>query len=262
MHEKICVRCSHENREHFTYCKKCGALLPVVDRSFAPPPLFRDMSDPVLEPDTFQTEFDGADRRDMGTFIGKNSEHYLRKLDRMQSTGVSFSWCVPVFLLGLFFGLFGVSAWFFFRKLNKHGIIFTIAAILFMVLGGGLTVWLPSILSGQSALLQDLLVAVVFTAPVAVFSLALHLALTYPAFGILLVVTNLLIPAVAALSAVNVYKKRAVSLIAEVNELYPENKHLVWFALSKIGGRSLIPAVIPLIAFAVTMTAIIVLMSL
>lgn len=262
MQRKICVRCSFENSEHFTYCRKCGALLPVIDRSFAPPPLFRDMSDPVLDPETFQYDFEGADRRDMGTFIGKNSEHYLRKLDRMQSTGVKFSWCVPVFILGLFFGPFGVSAWFFFRKLNKHGIIFTVLGVLFMLIGGGLTLWLPAVISGQAAYLQTLLVSVVVSAPMTLLALVPHFAVTFPAFGFMLILTNLLIPSVAALSAVNVYKKKALSVISEVNELYPENKHLVWFALSRLGGRSLILAVIPLIAFAVTLTAIIVLVGL
>ncbi len=137
---KRCIRCGNENRDDYIYCTMCGAELPCVDEK-------QEWED---APQTNSAEYgkDGISVYEMNVFVGKNREQIVPKFVAIQKEGRTF-WCLPLILLGLFLGYFGMAAWFLYRKMNK-------AAAL--VLSFGLAVSLLDILvniEGQIALYKN-----------------------------------------------------------------------------------------------------------
>ncbi len=117
---KVCIQCQTENSAEYKYCKFCGAELPCVDRK------------PVWESGDWQNQDTSNDSipvsedisiYEMNVFVGKNNDRIVPEFVNMQKKNKKVSWCWPVFLLGLFFGFFGMAAWFFYRKMNKIGFI-------------------------------------------------------------------------------------------------------------------------------------------
>ena len=93
MAEKICLSCSTENPSHFEYCKHCGAPLPTVDK------IVKEEYTPVEEPDFGELSY-----KEYKKFIGKNADSILHDFNTLNTT--RFVFCIPVLLLGLFFGFF------------------------------------------------------------------------------------------------------------------------------------------------------------
>ena len=120
MAEKVCVSCNTENPSHYEYCINCGAPLPTVDK------IAKEEYTPVEKPSFGELTYQEYQR-----FIGKNSESILDDFHRLESSRTVF--CLPVLFLGLFFGFFGMSIWFFYRKLKKAGTVL-------LLIGLGLTV--------------------------------------------------------------------------------------------------------------------------
>ena len=115
MTDKICVSCSTVNEAHFTYCKYCGAVLPVVDK------LQKETPAPTEE----KPSFEGISYYEYRHFIGSGADDILYDFNRLQN-GAKFVFSLPLLFLGLFFGFFGISAWFFYRNLKKFGLFFLI----------------------------------------------------------------------------------------------------------------------------------------
>ncbi len=118
MTEKICISCGTESPSHFEYCKHCGAILPVVDK--------------IPHEEFFEAElpsFEEISYDEYSHFVGINSKNILEDFKTIEEKRYVF--CLPVLFLGLFFGFFGMSAWFFYRKLKKQGcILFLIGTLL------------------------------------------------------------------------------------------------------------------------------------
>ncbi len=124
---KVCVQCQTENSSDYKYCKFCGAELPCVDRK----PLWESVEDPSEEKGGSDIPVsDDISVFEMNVFVGKNNERIVPEFIDMQQKNKKTSWCWPVFLLGLFFGFFGMAAWFLYRKMNKIGFILLGAAVL------------------------------------------------------------------------------------------------------------------------------------
>ncbi len=126
MGKKICIKCSTENEEHFSYCKYCGASLPVVDRQHH----FYGDSGYSVQTDPKEIDFGAVSRSELEAYVGKNKEKIMPKLVDMELEGKKTSFCIPVFLLGFFAGFLGMSCWFFYRKMYKIGAILVALGLL------------------------------------------------------------------------------------------------------------------------------------
>ena len=125
---KICVKCSTENEDNFSFCKYCGASLPIVDRysdqSFsAAPSSFEDRATEI--------DFDGVTYGELETYIGKNSHKVLPKLINFKLFGRKLNWSFPVLILGFLFGFFGMAVYFFYRKMFPVAIALTLCGVAF-----------------------------------------------------------------------------------------------------------------------------------
>lgn len=131
MNKKICVKCNLENEPSFRYCRRCGAVLPVVEQKA---PINAEV---VLEnSDPFYADkdvIDGVSARELEAYVGKNHSRILDSFYRMSLLNKKTSFCLPVLLLGLFFGFFGISCWFFYRKMNKYGFLFLAFPLVFFL---------------------------------------------------------------------------------------------------------------------------------
>ena len=130
MDKKTCVICSTENEKHFTYCRYCGALLPVVDKVAAEEePLA--VCEPVLENFIFAK---GISRAEYGAYIGKNAKRILSFFEKSEKSGSRFYLNFPLLVLGMIFGFYGIAAWFFSRRVMKYGWLATLCGMLVTVL--------------------------------------------------------------------------------------------------------------------------------
>ncbi len=124
---KICVICKTENKPDYKYCKMCGAELPCVDRK----PVWEERA-PVREPEISENA-EEISTYEMNIFVGKNNHTIVPKFIDLQRNNKKVAFCLPVLLLGLFFGLFGIAAYFLYRKMTKPALI-TLGASLALIL--------------------------------------------------------------------------------------------------------------------------------
>ncbi len=127
---KICSRCGTHNEERYNYCKNCGNPL---NAQTGPNNQEYENYNPKSDFIPIIDEIDGVQMGEMATFVGKNSFKIIGKFSRMQITNSKISWCWPVAILGFFFGFFGASIWFFYRKIYKPAIFLFAAGFLLMV---------------------------------------------------------------------------------------------------------------------------------
>ena len=67
--------------------------------------------------------FDGVSAEDMFNYTGKKPKLYA-KLKKQQMAPMIRLFCLPLFLLGLFFGFFGMACWYIYHKLYKQAVLF------------------------------------------------------------------------------------------------------------------------------------------
>ena len=118
---KVCSNCSTVNGNEFTYCKNCGCLLfssPQEEINTEP----REFIPPQNQQNAFY-ENDGVGVKTMSVFVGKNADTYLSRFTTMKILQKKTSWHWPVFLWGILLGPVGIAIWFFYRKMNKLGIL-------------------------------------------------------------------------------------------------------------------------------------------
>ena len=130
MTEKICVQCKTKNEEHYSFCKYCGASLPVVDRFDTEENQAHTAYEYAQPERTSNIDYGGVTEQELALYVGKNSHKIMPKFFAMQLVNKKTSWCFPVFLLGLVFGFFGMAFWFFSRKMIKVGVILAVCGIL------------------------------------------------------------------------------------------------------------------------------------
>ncbi len=137
MKNHICHKCGTENEEAYIYCKNCGTPLNTEKNSFdatsvqgqssAPSPDWKDYVNPTPSYNGFVTEtIDGIPLDETTLFVGKKANDICPKFARMEVTGSKTSWCWPLAILSFFFGPFGASLWFFYRKMYKYAAIFSV----------------------------------------------------------------------------------------------------------------------------------------
>ncbi len=138
MAEKVCVSCGVQNPSHFTYCKYCGAILPVVDRF------------PTEEPSPAEEKhsFGEVSYYEYRRYLGSGADNMLYDF-KLLDKGRKFIFSLPVLFLGLVFGFFGMSAWFFYRNLKKPAFILLLIALLFTAVDGLLNASLNQMLVSQ-----------------------------------------------------------------------------------------------------------------
>ena len=143
---KKCLRCAAESGDEFSYCPFCGALLPEIEAK------------PASDGYEYEKSGDIADSMgeisafEMKTFVGKNSDDIVKRFIFIQKTGRKAAFCPAPFLLGLFFGLAGVAAWFLYRKMKKPAIWLYLSAFLMKTVGAVLRLRLLSFgLSGLTS---------------------------------------------------------------------------------------------------------------
>ncbi len=128
MENKICFQCKEKNDPSFSYCKRCGAPLPVVEEK-------TDLSAEVVsENNTSHFEedtIDGVNAEHVRAFVGKNNTRIMDSFYNMSIYNKKTSFCAPVLILGLLMGFFGMSIWFFYRKMNKIGFLLLSIPLIF-----------------------------------------------------------------------------------------------------------------------------------
>lgn len=134
---KLCPVCGAKNKSAYRYCNECGAAF--IEPTMAPQPTFTGSYAPPTAPYTpapapTVTEdmtFDGVTAADLFTYTGKNSDLYQKILMRRLSPG-SRAFCVPLLVLGLLFGFFGMACWYIYHKMYKPATLFLILTAAFL----------------------------------------------------------------------------------------------------------------------------------
>ena len=117
MGKKICIKCSTENEEHFSYCRYCGAALPIVDRQHH----FYGDSGYSVQTDPKEIDFGAVSRSELEAYVGKNSEKLCRNSSIWSLRAKKPHFAYPFFFL-VFLQDFSVCpAGFFTEKCIKSG---------------------------------------------------------------------------------------------------------------------------------------------
>ena len=262
MAEKNCIRCATKNEEHYKFCKYCGAPLPVVDRAgeqFVYPNL--QPANDNVSPESI--DYDGVSGKELSAYIGKNADKIMPKMFAMQLTGKKTSFCVPVLVLGLLFGFFGMAFWFFSRKMVKAGAILIACAI---VLTAG-----DALLNYQTnkTVVNDImaLYATIFESPESITeewinSQANSITLSYKdSYNPVVSLVNdyaggLILPVILGIYALGIYKRKALKEITAIKQ-NSQDDGLTNIRISLAGGRSAGLVFVP-IAFMVLPSALMV----
>ena len=121
MSKKICVQCNTENEADFRFCKRCGAVLPIVEEkaNINAEVVFENNTSASFDGDTI----DGVSAEHLRAYVGKNNRRIMDSFYNMSIYNKKTSFCAPVLILGLLSGFLGMSIWFFYRKMNKIGFL-------------------------------------------------------------------------------------------------------------------------------------------
>lgn len=231
MAEKICVSCSTANEAHFTYCKYCGAVLPVVDKIQPETPA----------PQEEKPSFGDISYFEYHRFIGSGAENVLYDFNRLQN-GALAVFSLPLLFLGLFFGFFGLSAWFFYRNLKKWGLILLVIGSLLSLsdafvnleLNRMLVKELAEILSGNRINLFEAVSGLVSYYSYSVVTLS-----KYAGFFAAFFVSAI---------GLTVFKEHCDQRIERIKASYDESCPPLDIVLKKAGGTRPLLAVLPFIA--------------
>lgn len=215
MDKKICLKCSTENEGNFVFCKYCGAMLPVVDKRFNYPHT-EDVEEDSAEPEVF-----GIPLSDMTAYIGKRPHKFIPKFIRMEATNQKISTCIPVLLLGLLFGFFGMALWFFWRKMSKIGSVFVLLGLVMSFANIAVN------FSVYSAYIDGLSTAILSSSDTGLTAEALVEAFEAGYNPIISLISQyveyLIVPAIASLFALHFYKNKACADIKYIKENPTEN---------------------------------------
>ncbi len=233
MERKICVKCAHQNEEHFTYCKYCGALLPVVDRQ----PFDSTCSEGAYN-EACSDSCAEADDREYRMYVDKNSDNIVSAFADMQKNGKKTSFCTPVFFLGIFFGFYGISAWFLSRKMKKYGFLLLLLGVAFTFIDAFLNYELNRELFGQLTAALSSGSSYNLTQNASLYSYD-----TITISGYISFVCSFIF----GFFSLHLYKNKATRDILRIKENYTEESPLpLNLLLRKAGGRQAYMAFIPL----------------
>lgn len=236
MEKKICVKCAYENEEHFTYCKYCGALLPVVDRHSSVSPC------PTADPNPDTGDDAAVSRREYHRYVGKNSDSIVSAFEKMQTSCKKTSFCTPVFFLGIFFGFYGISAWFLSRKMKKTGFALLLLGILLTFADAFLNIGLNRELFNQ--------INLAFSGSFSALSNLSYNTLMYSSQIISVSgYVSFICSFIAGFFALYFYKNKATQDILRIKQGYTEESPIpLELLLKRAGGRQDGMVLIPIIA--------------
>ncbi len=124
----FCVSCGTENKQSYKFCKNCGAVLPDLQENYTPPVPIKAQENNAEDEKIF-----GVTKKHLKRFVGQNSDKILPRFEGMELADSRVSWCWPAAILGLFFGFFGLSFWFFYRKMYKPAIASALIGTMFYI---------------------------------------------------------------------------------------------------------------------------------
>ncbi len=132
---KICPACGAKNKSVYRYCNECGAPLsggmPTATAggyASSPVPRFTAQTVANTSPPA-DPSFETVSCGDMFLYTGQKPKLYdILRRQQMNPAGKIF--CLPLFLLGIFFGFFGLACWYLYHKLYKQGFATLAAALL------------------------------------------------------------------------------------------------------------------------------------
>ena len=274
---KLCPSCGAKNKAVYSYCNECGAPLtgqtagttqfspaPGQSAGFTAPvyvpqqPVIQPT--PVVQPavpvytQSTPTDFDGITPADLYAYTGSDDKLYekMRQLYEQKQKGKKL-WCLPLFLLGLFFGSFGMACWHLYHRLYKR------AAALFCMTAVGWTVGLliaHQMLNGVMDTLPDLLR---FSESTYAPSYEYMMEIYRQMFGglspyaliasTLLSILQLALVIILPFFAYRAYYQTAVARIHKTYEKNPTH------ALHKLGAANPVPTVIVSVAAFILYTA-------
>lgn len=259
--KKICVQCKTENDADFRYCKRCGAVLPIVDER-------GDLDAEVVSESHRNTRFgetsiDGVSEEHLKAYIGKNHSRILDSFYNMSVYNKKTSFCLPVLLLGVFLGFFGMSIWFFYRKMNKIGFLLLSIPLIFSAIDVAINFdALTEFLRDYSALFSS------YIADAEAFSFELNSVVnefsqSFKTFmpDLRNLVEYVAVPIVLSVFSLYIYKNKAISSIKEIC-LTVENDSNLQLRLFLAGGTSAVRVLIPFAVSAAFTVALTVLISL
>lgn len=250
MDKKICLKCSTENEGNYVFCKYCGAMLPVADKLYSYPLEEEQEFKEVEEPD-----IDGISLNEMNTYIGSRPHRFIPKFLRMQTTGQTTSFCLPVLLFGMFFGFFGTAVWFFWRKMSKLGWLFVgiglfLAAADIIINYDALTAYFDGLFSIFENIMQNpqkysdrTLISNAFNTLLLSFEENLNPIISL----ISQYIGRYMVPAVTSVFAMWIYKNKAVSDIKRIKNTC-DDVALRRQLIAKKGGCSGLLIMIPIFA--------------
>lgn len=253
MAKKICVRCSTENAEHYRFCKNCGASLPVVDKFKQSGYDYAEGSNGKQEGYAYPADFkyDSVSSAELEAYVGEGKEKICRKFFSMELLGKKASWHWPIFLFGILFGFFGMSFWFFSRKMFKIGLVLALVGAIFMCLDTAVNLEANRAFWGDYQTVMQSVVEAKSETDFFEVSRQFDAAITrYEANynPVISVVSNyigsMFLPIILGAFGLYLYKNKAIKGVKKVKEKYPEDE-LLMARIAASGGRKIYLVLIP-----------------
>ncbi|MBO5909671.1 MAG: zinc ribbon domain-containing protein [Clostridia bacterium] len=249
MTEKICVQCKTKNEEHYSFCKYCGASLPVVDRFDKEENQTHTAYKYAQPENTSNIDYGGVTEQELALYVGQNSGKIMPKFFAMQLVNKKTSWCFPVFLLGLAFGFFGMAFWFFSRKMIKVGAILAACGVLLTVSDAAINAdtnkaFVGDLLSSYEAVISGNLDQTQLKNNINLalkeyeknYNPVFSLATSY--------IGETVLPVIMAFFALGIYKTKAIKDILKIKQANNEDD-LDNLRIQDTGGQSIALVIIP-----------------
>lgn len=259
MHKKVCVRCRTENEEHYRFCKNCGASLPVVDQFKSSEYVYPKEENKPSKFDPTALDYDLVSGEELASYVGENSERIMPKFFSMQLLGKKTSWCFPVFIFGVLFGFFGMSFWFFARKMFKVGLLFAALGVCFVFADVAINYdadrafakGYTEIVSSTIDVIRDPYSVDVEAKAEEIAAKSEQIISSYsqdynPVFsGISNYIGGMFLPIFMGFFALNIYKNKAIKDIKRAKEKYGQDEFTL-ARISALGGRKGYLVLIPI----------------
>ena len=250
-----CIRCGYENQDDYKFCMNCGAVLPQKDKTpYNENFVCKDDSSKVTDD---IIDFDGVSATEMTAYVKTKANKILPKFYAMEKYKQKVSFCFPVFFLGLFFGLFGISMWCFYRKMKKLGLISLVLGLVLFLADflfnfnttsqfiGGFAGLMRDYLSNEAGF-SEALVQAAFENLIAQYDSSYIRIFSF----INQYIGSFICPILIGMFGYHLYKNKAIKDIKELKDACPEE--LLIHEISLKGGTSKGLSAIPIIVYLLT----------
>ena len=235
MNNNICPRCGTENESQYTFCKNCGTQLNSAPNKTQNNTYRENFEYKNPQFTGNEVKFNDITQEEMSLFIGKKSHNILPKFAKMEFFNSKVSWCWPVAILSLFFGVSGASLWFFYRKMYKQAtllaVLGAILTIVTSVVTGSIT---PELTNSINYIFETGNINALFEMlnSIPPYKLALYIGTT-----LLNDIINILSFILCGIFSYNIYKNHCIEKIHRF-KTYQSQSPYYKLGLSSIGGVS------------------------